>query len=98
ALALTEDFDIAVLVRENLEFDVARRTDKLFQVYIGGTERAARFALRLHEERGKILRIGDHTHAASAASSACFEDYRVSDLRRELACMLGALQHTGRTG
>ena len=44
AFALAQDFDVAVLVGQNLEFDVARRADVLLQVDVGGAEGRAGFA------------------------------------------------------
>ena len=52
AFALTEDFDVAVLVGQDLEFDVAGRGDELLQVDIGRTEGAAGLLLGLHQEPG----------------------------------------------
>ena len=34
ALALAQDLDIAVLVGQDLEFDVPRRADELFEIHI----------------------------------------------------------------
>ena len=39
ALALAQDFDIAVLVCEHLEFNMARCFDELFKVHIGAGKR-----------------------------------------------------------
>ena len=35
ALALAQDLDIAVLIGQNLKFDVPRRADVFFQVDVG---------------------------------------------------------------
>jgi hypothetical protein len=48
-LALAEDFDIAVVVGHQLEFDVARAFDELFAVQVGAGEGAAGLLLGLVE-------------------------------------------------
>ena len=52
ALALAQNFHIAVLIGQHLKLDVPRRPDEFFDVNIGRTERRARFALRLRESPG----------------------------------------------
>ena len=56
AFALAQNFDVAVLVGQDLEFDVAGSADVLFQIDIGRTEGAARLVLRLQEQRGQLAR------------------------------------------
>ena len=55
AFALAEDFHVAVLVGQDLEFDVAGSADVLLQVDIGRTEGAAGLVLRLQEQRGQLV-------------------------------------------
>ena len=94
ALALAQDLHIAVLVRQHLKFDVPRRADELLQVDVGGTERAARFVLRLREQRRQVLGLGDDAHAASAAARRRLENHRIADLLRQFAAPLPATLST----
>ena len=98
AFALAEDFDVAVLVGQDLELDVARRADVLLQVDVGRTEGAAGLVLRLQEQRGQLVGAVDDAHAASAAAGRSFQNHRVADLGGEFQPFLGRGEHAGRTG
>ena len=58
AFALAQNLDVAVLVGQNLKFDVPRRGDEFFQVDVGRAERRAGLLLRLRQQSGQILRAG----------------------------------------
>ncbi len=72
AFALAQDFDVAVLVGQDLEFDVARRGDVLFEIDVGAGEGRARFLLRLRKKAGEFGGFVDDAHAASAAARRAF--------------------------
>src|ERR1035438_3761411 len=83
AFALTEDFHVAVLVRQYLEFNVAGSADIFLQVDVGRTESARGLVLRLQEQRGQLIGAVDNAHAAPAASGGRFQNHRVADLADE---------------
>ena len=59
ALALSEADDVAVLVGQHLEFDVARVLDVLLHVEVAIAEGFGGFGLRLLVKRGQVrLRCG----------------------------------------
>ena len=68
ALALAQDFDVAVLVGEDLELDVAGRADEFFQVHVGRTEGGAGLVLRLSEQGWQLFGPLDHAHPAPSAA------------------------------
>ena len=80
ALALAQHLDVAVLVGQHLELDVARPLDELLQVDVGAAESRRRLLLRLDEQAGQFLRRAHDAHAAPAAAGRRLEDHRVADL------------------
>ena len=100
AVALVEVEDISVTVAEDLHLDVLRARYVFFEEHGGIAERAARFALRLVEQRRQILGFLDHAHAAPATSEGRFDDERKPDFFRDPQCLaplghgiLGAGKH-----
>ena len=59
--------EIAVLVAEKLDFDMAGPRDELFEKDVRGAEGNLRFALSLFESAGEVGRGADDAHAAAAA-------------------------------
>ena len=58
AFALAENLDVAVLVRQNLKFDMPRVLDQLLQVHVGIREGRLRLRLRLRKKaRAVRLRL-----------------------------------------
>ena len=55
AIAFEQMHQVAVLVAEELHFDMARAGDELLDEDIGAAEGRERFALGLLERRGEIL-------------------------------------------
>ncbi len=98
ALALAQDLDVAVLVAQDLEFDVPRRGHELFEVHVGRAESGAGLLLRLRKQRRQILRPVDHAHAAPAAARGGLEDDRIADPGSHLERLFGALKDPCRTG
>jgi hypothetical protein len=55
ALAFAEGYAVAILVGEELNFDVARAFDELFEVNLAGAECAFGFAAGRGKGRGKVF-------------------------------------------
>ncbi len=68
AIAFEQVDQIAVLVAEQLHFDVPRPADEFFDEDVGAAERGQRFALGRFEGVGEIVSAFDDAHAASAAA------------------------------
>src|SRR5262249_42255770 len=98
ALALAEDLDIAVLVREHLKLNVARAVNKFFDVNVRATKGRAGFLLRLHQERGQFRRTVDDAHAPPAAARRGLHNQRVTDRLRSSERFLLGLDDSVRTG
>ena len=91
ALALTQAEDVAVLVGENLELDVAGALDEFFEVEVTVAEGARGLAGGLLEERGQLFGGAHDAHSASTAAGRCLEHDGVAD-------GAGALQGLGLAG
>src|SRR2546427_7652733 len=83
ALALTQMHDRAVMIPEDLELDMPRRLDVLFEVELSHTERRFRLALRGFNRMRQLARSADDAHAAAAAAGRGLDDHRVPDFFRE---------------
>ncbi len=81
ALALEERGDVAVLVGQHLELDVARLLDELLHVEFAVAEGVGGFSGCGVEEIGQLFGRAHDAHAASAAAGLGFEDDGVADLR-----------------
>ena len=89
ALALAEMHDVAVVVAEDLELDVARVLEILLDVDVAVAERglglrAARCAAAL----GSSPRIAHDAHAAAAAAGHRLDDDRIADFLGDLERLL----------
>ena len=74
ALALAENFDMAVLVGEYLKFNVARVHQKLFHVDVAAGKGGGCFALGLRQKRGKFSIVTRNAHAAATAAGRWLEE------------------------
>src|SRR5260370_6699256 len=74
ALALPQADDVAVLVRQHLEFDMARILDIAFQVKVAVAGGGRGLRLRLPVQAGQLVFSAHDAHAASAATRRGFED------------------------
>src|ERR1039458_1159387 len=92
AIALAQNFDVAVLVGEDLEFDVPRRLDELLEVQIGRAESGAGLVLRLRKQGRQILGPVDHAHAAPAATRGGLEDDGIADSGGHFERLFGAIE------
>src|SRR5438128_12476555 len=82
AFALAQAYHIAVLIGQNLEFNVARAFDKLLHIKIAVAKCCSRLGLRSFEKCGKLFFIADNAHAAPAAAGRSLNDHWKSNLPR----------------
>ena len=80
AFALPEVDRVALLVRHDLEFDVAGSFDVFLDIAIGNTEGIRRLGLCGLERLGKVLAAADHAHATTSASRNGFHNDGVSNV------------------
>ena len=88
-ITLVQVQQIAVIVGENLHFQVAGARQIFFQEHAGIAERGARFALRFFEQRRELRWVAHHAHAAPAAAHGGFHDDRVADFLRDFLRFAG---------
>src|SRR5438093_13096777 len=74
ALALAQAYHVAVLVGQDLEFDMPGTLHELFHVEIAVTKSSSGFSLRGLEEAGQFFFAAHDTHAAPAAARRGFDD------------------------
>ena len=98
ALALAEMHDVAVVVAENLELDVARRFDVLLEVDVADAERGFGFALRRLDRLRELARRAHDAHAASAAARGRLDDDGIADVLRQLERLVLAVDRTVAAG
>ncbi len=79
ALALEECGDVAVLIGENLELDVARLLDELLHVEFAIAEGVGRFSGCGLEEVGELLPTAHNAHAPATTARLGFEDDGIAD-------------------
>ncbi len=91
AIALEEVDEIAVLVAEQLHFDVTGAGDVFFQENIGDAEGGAGLAAGLVERIVELVGAGGDAHAASAAAHRRLDHHREAQLRRQLMGLLVGL-------
>ena len=84
AVSLIQVDYIAVLVSEDLDFDVLRLLDVFLDKYIAVSECLDSLVLSAVELRQEVLLFADDPHSSSAAACSCLEHYRVSCRIREL--------------
>src|SRR5258708_2845404 len=83
ALALPKMDQVAVFVAEQLNLDVPRILEQLFDIDLAAAERALRFAAGI-ANGGFDLGLAVHApHAFAAAARDGFEQHRVADLARD---------------
>ena len=88
AVTLMQVQHIAVLVRQDLHFDVLGLAHKFFQKHRPVAKGALRFRLRFIQQLLQVLRLAHHAHAASAAAKGRLDDQRKADLLRRRQCLL----------
>ncbi len=80
AFALKERGDVAVLVGQDLELDVARLLNEFFHVEFAVAEGVGRLGRRGMEKIGQFFGGAHDAHAASAAAGLGFEDDGIADV------------------
>src|SRR5712672_687266 len=100
AIAFVKMEQVAMMVGENLYFEVTRARQILFQENGSIAESGARFALGFFEHGIELRGIMNDTHAAAAAAHRRFHDDGVANfacywlrLRRRLDGILGSGKH-----
>ena len=82
AISLEEMHEIAVLVAKDLNLDVARPLDQLFDQQAAITERGLRFATRRDQRVAQSGDIMNRPHPFAPAASRRFDHYRQADALR----------------
>ena len=91
AIALAQVDDVAVRVRQNLEFDVPRPLQEFLHVDLVVAEGCARFRAR-DTDRVQERGLGMHNaHATPAAAAGCLDDHRVGDVARDAQVLVRIL-------
>src|SRR5258708_6330597 len=98
ALAFSQTNDVAVLVAQHLEFDVARVLYILLEIKVAIAEGGRGLRLRLPEKRGQFIFIAHNAHAPPAATGGGFEDDRKFNLPGPLHRFFLRADHPTRTG
>ena len=78
-----------MLVRENLDFDMARARKEFLQEDGSITEGGLGFGLRVLKAGGELLRIVDHAHAAATTTHGGFHNHGIPDLAGDLVRFRG---------
>ena len=91
ALALAEVHDVAVMVADDLELDVARVLEVFLDVDVAVAERGLGLSLRGPERVGQLAGIPHDAHASPAAAGDRLDDDRVSDVLGDLERLLLAV-------
>ena len=81
AFAFAEMDHVAVLIAENLKFDVARMLDQLFHVDVGAAEGLLGFGARGLEQGNQLAAVAHDAHAASAAAFGGLDHDGIADFR-----------------
>src|SRR4051812_14549881 len=84
AFALAEIDDVAVLVAEHLDLDVARRLDELLEEHAVVAEAGEALALHALEPFAHVLLISREAHALPAAASRSLDHHRIAEVNRDL--------------
>jgi hypothetical protein len=90
ALALAQMDDVAVVIADDLELDVARVLQVLLDIHIAVAECGFRLALRGLERIGHLARVANHPHASSAAAGDRLHDHRIADVLGDFERLLFA--------
>ncbi len=83
AFTLTQMHDVAVLVREDLDLDVARPLDELLDKHAVVAEAGPGLRHRRHEALRDLASAVAHAHPLAAAARRRLDDDRKADFRRD---------------
>ncbi len=78
-IALAQVNDVAVMIREHLDFDVPGFLQEFLHVYLVVAERRERFGFRDVDGIDQRCIAVHDTHAAAAAAAGGFDDHRITD-------------------
>src|SRR5215471_15674082 len=84
ALALSQAYNIPMLVAKDLEFDMPRMFDILLHIKIAVAESCGSFLLCLPVKSRQILLTAHDAHAASAPTRGRLDDHGIAHLARPL--------------
>ena len=98
AVALVKMQQVAVMIPQDLHFEMPRTRQIFFQEHGSVTERRVRFALGLFEQRIELHGVGNHAHAAAAPAHGGFDDDRVTDFPRYFLRFSRRLDRVFRSG
>ena len=93
AFALAEMDDVAVLVAEHLNFDMARLLDIFLDEHAVVAEARLGFGLRRVEALLDLFAAIGDAHALAAAAGRGLDHHRIADLVGDLRRLLGVLDH-----
>ena len=93
AFALAEMNDVAMLVAEHLNFDMARLLDIFLDEHAVVAEARARLGLRRGEAFLHLFAAIGDAHALAAAAGRSLDHDGIADLIGDLGCLLGILDH-----
>ena len=94
ALTFPEVNGVAVLISEDLNFDVPRPLDKAFEVNFAITKRPLRLAARAVVRRSKFRFRAHQAHAFATPAGSCLQHHGITNLRRRVACFVQRPQRT----
>ena len=80
AIAFIKMNDVAEIVRHELDFNVPRVLDVLFDINVSVAERSRRFGFRLIEPGNKLFVVSGDAHSASSAAGCRFDENRIAEL------------------
>src|SRR5262249_44620104 len=98
AFALAEMNDVAVLVTEHLDFNMARINDEFLDEQPIVAEGGFGFRTRARKTLGDLGLGTRDPHALAAAACRCLDHHRISDLVRDLHRVLDVSDHAKMTG
>ena len=85
--ALAQMHDVAVRVAENLNFNVARPVDVLFEIKARVAERVQRFRSGVAPRAGHLRIRRDQAHAFPASARHRFQQHGIAKLARDFSCV-----------
>ena len=89
---------VAVLIAEDLKFDVPRMLDELFHVDVGAAEGLLGFGARRLIQGNEFAAVAHDAHAASTAAFGSFDHHRVADFRGDFLGAFFVGDDAGATG
>src|SRR5216684_9311748 len=98
AVALAQVHHLPVRVTHDLDFDVPRPRQILFDVDLAGSERGECFLFGERERLRELVRVDGDAHALASAARGRLDDDGKSNLSRHLLAGFGRFDGSGGTG